>query len=360
MTWCCGDLHLENFGSYKGDNGLAYFDLNDFDEAALAPTSWELVRVLTSIHVGTQSYGLSGISAQILAARFLDAYSCAIASGNARWVERETARGLVRELLEQVRTRKRLKFLNARSRRKGKVRHFLVDTKKLLSVSDAERKTVHTFMGTFAKTQDHPEFYRVIDVARRVAGTGSLGVARYAILVEGKGSPDQNYILDLKQALPSSIGTHLKAIQPEWKNEAGRIVAVQRRMQAISMASLHPVVIGATSYVLRGLQPTEDRVPLANYHDDLDSLIGVVEVMGACVAWAQLRSSGHLNSATSDELAEFTSGSKWRHKLHQQALDLSWQVQEDWKTYCKAYDDGVFQPIGQVQDRRSKIGKRDR
>ena len=38
-TWVCGDLHLENFGSYKGDNRLAYFDINDFDEAALAPCS---------------------------------------------------------------------------------------------------------------------------------------------------------------------------------------------------------------------------------------------------------------------------------------------------------------------------------
>ena len=42
LTWVCGDLHLENFGSYKGDNRLVYFDLNDFDEAALAPASWEL------------------------------------------------------------------------------------------------------------------------------------------------------------------------------------------------------------------------------------------------------------------------------------------------------------------------------
>ncbi len=32
LAWICGDLHLENFGSYKGDNRLVYFDLNDFDE----------------------------------------------------------------------------------------------------------------------------------------------------------------------------------------------------------------------------------------------------------------------------------------------------------------------------------------
>ena len=34
-AWACGDLHLANFGSYRGDNHLVYFDLNDFDEGWL-------------------------------------------------------------------------------------------------------------------------------------------------------------------------------------------------------------------------------------------------------------------------------------------------------------------------------------
>ena len=40
LAWSCGDLHLENFGTYKGDNRLVYFDLNDFDEGARASSSW--------------------------------------------------------------------------------------------------------------------------------------------------------------------------------------------------------------------------------------------------------------------------------------------------------------------------------
>ena len=32
----CGDLHLENFGAFKGDNRLVYFDINDFDDASRA------------------------------------------------------------------------------------------------------------------------------------------------------------------------------------------------------------------------------------------------------------------------------------------------------------------------------------
>jgi uncharacterized protein (DUF2252 family) len=29
LVWICGDLHLENFGSYRAFNGLTYFDIND-------------------------------------------------------------------------------------------------------------------------------------------------------------------------------------------------------------------------------------------------------------------------------------------------------------------------------------------
>jgi len=46
-------------------------------------------------------------------------------------------------------------------------------------------------------------------VARRIAGTGSLGVERYVLLIEGKGSPDGNYLLDLKQALPAVLRAHV-------------------------------------------------------------------------------------------------------------------------------------------------------
>ena len=48
LVWACGDLHLENFSAFRGDDGRAYFDVNDFDEAALATASWDLARLLTA------------------------------------------------------------------------------------------------------------------------------------------------------------------------------------------------------------------------------------------------------------------------------------------------------------------------
>lgn len=72
-VWSCGDLHLENFGSFKADNGLTQFDINDFDESALAPATWELVRFVTSVLIGADTLGVPEAKAQQLGLTFLDA-----------------------------------------------------------------------------------------------------------------------------------------------------------------------------------------------------------------------------------------------------------------------------------------------
>lgn len=197
-AWLCGDLHLENFGSFKGDNRLAYFDINDFDEAVLAPCTLDLVRFLASVQLGARSLAVEPPEAALLCRVFIDAYAAALAEGKARWVERETATGLVKDLLGGLSQRTRPAFLDTRTELKGKHRRIRCDGKKALPVGDAQRADIEAFLARFAQTQPNPEFYTPLDIARRIAGTGSLGLERYIILVEGKGSPDANYLLDLK------------------------------------------------------------------------------------------------------------------------------------------------------------------
>ena len=83
LVWSCGDLHLENFGSYKGDNRLIYFDMNDFDESILAPASWDVVRMLTSVRVAAQSLFIKPGETNELCTTFMDAYGSALAQGKA-------------------------------------------------------------------------------------------------------------------------------------------------------------------------------------------------------------------------------------------------------------------------------------
>lgn len=342
LAWVCGDLHLENMGSYKGDNRLVYFDLNDFDEAALAPSSWELVRLLTSVQMAAGSLHLNESQANHLCRNFLDSYAAELRTGKARWVERDLATGMVGDLLGSLRGRLRPHFLDSRTARKGKHRTLRIDGRRALPVTDKQREKVTALIDRIAAREDKSRFYRVLDVARRIAGTGSLGVERYAILIEGKGSPDGNYLLDLKQALPSSLVPHLGIRQPAWRTEAERVVSVQARMQAISPAFFRAVTMGQKSYVLRGLQPTEDRLALTDWGGKLDRLEGVLETMGKLVAWAQLRSSGREGAATADQLMAFGEKRRWPTQLLGVAKDCTKQVRRDWKIYCKAFDQGAF------------------
>ncbi len=341
-TWICGDLHFENFGSYKADNRLVYFDINDFDEAVLAPAGWELVRMLASLRVGADVLGIGADDADHLCRAFLERYAASLAAAKAYWVERETSQGLVRQLLDDLRSRDRPAFLDRRTKPGKKARVLNVDGQKALPVSDAQRAMVVAVVDAFARTQPDPKFYKVLDVARRIAGMGSLGIGRYVVLVRGKGSPDGNDLLDLKQALPSALEPRLKVAQPAWRDDSERVIGAQIRMQAVPAAFLHAVSVGGQPYVLRGLQPSQDRVALAMAGHSVKQLALTTGTMADIVAWAQLRSAGRDGSATADELVDFAGRSKWKAKLLDASEACASQVRHDALAFDRAYDDGAF------------------
>jgi uncharacterized protein (DUF2252 family) len=342
LVWACGDLHLENFGSYKGDNRLVYFDINDFDESVLAPASWDLIRMLTSIEIGAQEWGILPSERKILCRQFLDSYTSSLSLGKAYWLERESAQGPVRKLLSVLRERTRPDFLNTRTESSGRKRIILLDGKKALPVSSAQRELVLTVVNAFAQTQVDPRFFHVLDVARRIAGTGSLGLERYAILVKGRGSPDGNHLLDLKLAVPSSLSAYLPTKQPKWVSEASRVVALQRRIQAVPIAFLHAVHTEASSYVLRGLQPSEDRIIIATGKHKSAELSQLMDSMGKLLAWGNLRCASHEGAAGADDLIAYGQRKKWQIKLMDIAQDCAQQVRTDAATFNAAYDNKVF------------------
>jgi uncharacterized protein (DUF2252 family) len=337
LAWACGDLHFENVGSYKGDNRLVYFDLNDFDEAALAPCTWDLLRLLTSLQCGAADLKATAAQVQALSQACVSAYQQALLRGKALWVEAETATGIVAELFERLKDRSRADFLNQRTvLRKSGRRQLKVDGQKALPVSDDERQRVTAFVQRYAAQQAHPGFFEVLDVARRIAGTGSLGLPRYVVLVEGKGSPDGNVLLDLKTAQGSSLVPALQALgvqQPTWANEGERIVGVQRRMQAVDHAFLAPVMFEGRPWVLKGLQPSEDRVDMAQGKANPDGLLATAQTLGRVLAWDQLRASGRGGSATADDLIAFAQTPHWAEAVLEAAVEMVKLTEAQWQAF---------------------------
>lgn len=359
-VWSCADVHLENFGSYKGNNRLVYFDLNDFDEAVLAPCVMDLARFATSIHLAANALRLRTSAISELVALALLSYSQTLAQGKAQYIERDTALGMVRTLLKTVQKRTRREFLDKRTeKRKGK-RRFFLDGTRYEAASQTERDNVqaalHLVETEIRKGYSSPEAraleiindniidvrffdFTILDVAHRIAGTGSLGVERYAVLIEGKGSPDSNYILDLKEATTTAatpaLGRVNGLVQPIWENEAERSVRIQERIQAATPALLHTARMGDKSYILRELQPAQDKLNLTEqWNGNMALLQGFIATAAQVLAWAHLRGSGREGSACADEIMDFGAArEKWQQALTDYAREYAARVHEDWQAF---------------------------
>lgn len=350
-AWSCGDLHFENLGAYKGANRVAYFDINDFDEGALAPCTWDVTRFATSILVAAQDR--ESDAGVVLAKRFVDGYAATLAAGKATWVERETAVGPVRALLGSVSRRSRRALLREETDLEGNRRTLRIQKKKTIALTPKQRAEVFALVGTFARTQKDAQFFRPIDAAWRLAGNGSAGVERYVLLVRGKGSPDGNCLLDLKAARPTALLPYLSVRQPAWTTDAERIVAVQTRLQAVPPAHLMELRAQKKSFVLRELQPEESRLNIAGSDLRFADFETIADTMAGVIGSAHLRATGRGGSASADELIACGKTSSWKRQVLAYARDYAERVDRDWRQFTTALADGFFRDqLPAIDDQR--------
>lgn len=341
--WICGDLHLENLGTFRGDNRLVYFDLNDFGDSCLAPVTWELARLLTSFYIAGPVHGLASRDIDAMATAFLTTYSDALAAGKARWIERATAEGVVGELIAQLKRRTQRKLLQKRTEfdRSGKRRRLKMDPAKTLRLLPGEPSALEKL---FAKLEaaEGTRFFRLLDAARRVAGLGSLGHQRWVVLVEGDGTSDGNRLIDVKYEPGSVVARRSPATQPEWKSEAHRVSIVQSYMQAVSPALLGTGKIGKRHYKLSELAPTDDRVDLATLGSKPGLWTSFLTTVAEAAAWGQLRAAGRFGSSRIEEFEAFGKERKWRRPVLEYARAYARQGKQDWALFSEAFADKAF------------------
>lgn len=335
VTWICGDLHLENFGSYKGDNRLVYFDLNDFDEAVLAPASWELIRIVSSIFIAFDTIGIERKKALNMAKLFLRVYSQVLAGGKAYYIEPKTATGIVCTFLKAVSKRGQKVLLKKRTVVKKKKRVLKV-SKKHRPLDPVLKAELFEHLNEWvANNSGRPYNYEVVDAVFRIAGTGSLGLKRYLLLLKSTNLKEQYLVVDMKQSKASSLAPYVPVPQPEWASESERILAVQQRMQNISPALLSTTVFKGEPFVIQELQPTKDSINLSLIKNRYRDIYQAINDMAVLTASAQLRSTGRQGSASADELIAFGQSESWQRPVINYAIGHALRVKKDYIKFCE-------------------------
>ncbi len=342
-TWICGDLHPENFGSFKGDDQQEYFDLNDFDEAMLAPALWEVARMATSIFVAFDSLGLKKTDAEKAVRLFLDTYSNVLVKGKSLSIDPRTARGVVYDFLNAVKKRKQKELLRRLAvPKKEKFVKLVIDDRHLQLDEGLKKELVSFLSALIGKGEVLSPDHKVLDVVFRLAGTGSLGVKRYLFLLKRTDIKGKYLFLDMKQAMPSSLKPYVTIKQPGFNSEANRVIIIQQRMQNVAPALLSSVIFKNEPFVLKQMQPIADKINFEALKENLDAIEKVMADMAVLTASAQLRSGGRQGSAIADELVAFGAEKQWHKPILNYGVQYAVLAKKDYDEFAAGMADGIY------------------
>jgi uncharacterized protein (DUF2252 family) len=289
--WLTGDLHVENFGAYRpGKFGSATdrvaFDLNDFDDAFRGPWRYDVVRLATSLILLARARGLGGPHSLALAGELVSAH------------QRKRVPApppCVRALIDRVRNRSRRQLLADRTEVIGERRRFVRGPRYRSLPPSLARAAARAF-AAYAKDGDT---CAVCDVAFRVAGTGSLGGLRIAVLTRGKGGKHGEWIFDMKE-------------------ESG---SASRVLEAMTACLEHPprmagtIRLGRKNMLVRRLAPQEDKLDLQKV--DSAQLGALATYLGAKSGAAHHRGGTAGRAWTRNDVAQLVGAAAELAGLHE-------------------------------------------
>ena len=263
MVQLCGDAHLSNFGLFASPERRLVFDCNDFDETHPGPFEWDVKRLAASFELAGRENGLSAKQRHALTARVGRFYreSMARFAGTTAtkvwYAHLEMTPRLVEELVEKPRKKdiKLARKVTEKARRRDSrqaVRKlirvvdghaewisdppFLVPVEDLVPTSDKETllNGMAELLESYTETVT-PEIrqllrnYRLVGMARRVVGVGSVGTSAWVVLLVGAEEKDF-LMLQAKEAVASVLAPYVPGY--DYPHQGRRVVEGQRLMQA--------------------------------------------------------------------------------------------------------------------------------
>ena len=345
----CGDAHLSNFGIYAAPDRALVFDLNDFDEAAVAPADWDVKRLITSAIVGGRHAGYPEATIRLIASDAVSSYQNSLHSMlDMSVVDRyylrveperfvgQGSRGMDesdRAHTSRGRASAPPRGCSPGSRKIGPdgmprlreappvLQHVTLESEAELVEAIGEYLT--SVPVDVALLLSH---FRITDVALRVVGVGSVGTRCYLLILVGpNGEP---LILQIKEAVRSVLDEFGGRAQPAGLHAAidevgqgRRVVDGQQILQAMSDVFLGTVRIAGRDFYVRQFHDMKGSI-------DTEGMAPATfgEYLQAC---AVLLARAHAQSANASVLRGYTGTSdtvaraviEWSYTYADKALD---------------------------------------
>lgn len=330
QIWVCGDLHLENFGTYKGIDRQVYFGINDFDEGNLAPLTRDVARLATSTLLVGKKLDMDKADRAELVRESIDTYLQTLATGES--LQPATAPELIDELLVKNRHLRRQDLLKKYAASDRSLQE-TPDNDKLLPLAADRQPEILAAYQQWATQQNTPDFYQCLDIKRLQSGLGSLGVDRYLLLIAGKDA-ENHYLLDLKEQQNSCLQI---PHPPAWPSNARRVIGIQSFLQSHPPALRGALDIADKSFTIRELQPGEAKIKYEAIA--IPDLRDIVKYVFQVTAQSHLQGAGQQGAATIQTLMDFAENPAWSEIILDYAKDYTKQVREDFEEFSEVMED---------------------
>src|SRR5262249_27352651 len=162
---------------YRDDDDEIFYDINDFDEAVVAPCSLDLVRCATSILLASEVWRLSPLQASGMVLEFLDKYRSTVAGDEQHPGLDDRAlklsRGPISEILGKCLLADQAALLDRSTQRvKGGERRIIRSKDVHPPIRSARAAEIRAAVEAYGKARGRADFFRTLDVTGRIAGVG--------------------------------------------------------------------------------------------------------------------------------------------------------------------------------------------
>jgi uncharacterized protein (DUF2252 family) len=252
----CGDCHLLNFGGFATPERRIIFDINDFDETLPAPWEWDVKRLVTSVVLAARSNGLSdnqGRDSAVNCAREYREHMHEFANMDPLrvWYAETTDADFIASLPKELQkgVKKRIEKVAAHSGSEFDFPRLASEVGGQIRITDHPPLIFHPEMTGAARAEEIlDEFfhayreslsddrrmlldrYRLVDVAVKVVGVGSVGRRCWVVLMMSE--CNDPLFLQFKEAVTSVLEPY--AGKSAYPHHGQRVVMGQHLMQPAS------------------------------------------------------------------------------------------------------------------------------
>lgn len=292
MVLAVGDLHVENFGTWRDCEGRLVWGINDFDEAFALPYTNDLLRLAVSAHLAIAGNQLAIQPADACKA-IVAGYTSGLRDGGRPFVLAEDHKWLRSTVMSNLR---------------NPVKYW----KKLNSLSTiAEKLPAKASKALENMLPEKKLEYRVV---HRVAGLGSLGRQRFVSIAEWNGG---QIAREAKALVPSAVA---------WISGKDEEKTRYRKIVEQAVRCPDPFLAVRKGWIVRRLAPDCSRVELASLPKGRDEY-KLLERMGWETANIHLGSDRTIGKVKDDLSGR---ASDW---LHAEAKALVQATTEDWNEW---------------------------